>query len=141
MGGWRAPLRGRLSVLLVIMASTTACGGVISPPPTPAPPAPTAPPPTTVPLPTPTPVPEAWVKNHRLTEMWSGPAGQSGVISFGTTSSAFCSFRVVQLGDNARILVYNPHSDGQFWIDAVGPVEPPECRAVPKPTGVNCAEI
>lgn len=143
MGGWRAPLRGRLSVLLVIMALTTACGGVISPPPTPPPRAPTAPPPTTVPLPTPTPVPDAWVKNHRLTEMWSGPAGLSGVISFGTTSSAFCSFRVVQLGDNARILVYNPYSDGQFWIDAdaVGPVEPPEHRAGPKPTGVNCAEI
>ena len=74
--------------------------------------------------------------------MWSAQQGAPGAVSFGNTSSTFCSFRVVQEADNARILVYNPYSDGTFWIEveAVGPVVEPPHRAGPKPVGVNCTE-
>ena len=127
---------------------TTACGGVINPPalptrPAPPPPRPTAiPEPTATSEPTATPEPARWVKNHRITPMWSAPQRETGAISFGTTSSTFCSFRVVREADDARILVYNPHADGTFWIDAdaVGPVVEPPHRAGPKPVGVNCTE-
>jgi hypothetical protein len=132
-----------LAPLLTLLAAVTACGGVINPPPLPTrPPTPTRLP-TSTPLATPTPVPERWVKNHRVTDMWSGPLGSPGVVSFGKTSSTFCSFRIEGEADNARILVYNPYVDGEFWIDAdaVGPVDvPPQHRAGPKPGGVNCTE-
>ena len=105
-------------------------------------PVPTIPPtPTPIP-PTATPVPEQWVKNHRITDMWSGPASDRTSISFGQTSNTFCSFRVDRTADDARIYVYNPYADGRFWIevDAVGPVVPSERRPGPKPPGQNCAE-
>lgn len=119
-----------------------ACGGVLNPPiPTPTPLPTVAPTPTQVP-PTETPVPEQWVKNHRITTMWSGPASDRTATSFGETSSTFCSFRVEMTRDDARIFVYNPYADGRFWIDveAVGPVQAPERRRGPKPPDQNCAE-
>ncbi len=72
-----------------------------------------------------------WVKNHRPTEMWSGQAGQVGVISFGTTSSQFCSFQVVEPQNGPRLYVLNPYSKNYFWIDAdaVGPISEPPRRA------------
>ena len=84
-----------------------------------------------------------WVKNHRVTEMWSGPADAPGVVSFGTTSRQFCSFRVVLPPESQRLYVFNPYSQNYFWIDAdaVGPVGPPEQRAGPPPSGQNCAEV
>jgi hypothetical protein len=121
---------------------SVACGGVLNPPIPTATPIPTVPAtPTPVP-PTATPEPERWVKNHRITEMWSGPASDRSAISFGQTSSAFCSFRIDRAGDDARLYVYNPYSDGRFWIDAdaVGPVVPPERRRGPKPPDQNCDE-
>ena len=51
-----------------------------------------------------------WVKNHRPTEMWSGPSGQAGVISFGKTSDQFCSFQVMLPQNGARLFVMNPFS-------------------------------
>ena len=97
------------------------------------------------PIPTSTPVPFTpyWVKNHRPTEMWSGPAGQPGVISFGTTSGQFCSFQVMQPQTGSRLHVLNPYSRDYFWIDAdsVGPVsEAPRRVSEPKPADQNCAE-
>ncbi|MFN8635004.1 MAG: hypothetical protein U0893_14195 [Chloroflexota bacterium] len=129
-----------LSVLLMLL--TTACGGVLNPPPPPTVPPPTVPRPTFTPEPTATPTPERWVKNHRVTDMWSGPASDRNAISFGKTSSAFCIFRIDEEIDDARVFVYNPHLDGRFWIDAsaIGPVEPPAHRAGPKPEGVNCSD-
>jgi hypothetical protein len=115
--------------------------------------------PTVVPTATPTVVPVAvavasptatvpafepyWVRNHRLTEMWSGPSGQEGVISFGVTSAQFCAFQVTRPQDNSRLYVLNPYSRDYFWIDAdaVGPIpEPPRQVAGPKPADQNCAE-
>ncbi|MCC6173777.1 MAG: hypothetical protein IT305_00605 [Chloroflexi bacterium] len=84
-----------------------------------------------------------WIKNHRVTGMWSGPEGQSGVVNFGTTSSQFCSFQVVRPADGSRLYVLNPYSDNYFWIDAdaVGPVpNPPEHKPGPKPADQNCTE-
>jgi hypothetical protein len=84
-----------------------------------------------------------WVKNHRQAEMWSGPAGQPGVISFGTTSAQFCVFEVVRPQEGARLYVLNPLDRNYFWIDAdaVGPVaEPPRRATGPRPTGVNCSD-
>ena len=84
-----------------------------------------------------------WVKNFRPTEMWSGPPGQAGVISFGTTSSQFCSFQVMEQQTSARLHVLNPYSKDYFWIDAdaVGPVQEQPQRIVgPKPPDQNCAE-
>jgi hypothetical protein len=102
-------------------------------------------------LASPTPFPTAtrppfspfWVKNHRPAEMWSGPPGQPGVISFGTTSAQFCSFQVMEPQTSDRLHVLNPYSRDYFWIDAdaVGPVsEPPQRVAGPKPADQNCAE-
>jgi hypothetical protein len=129
-------------MLLALFLLTTACGGVINPPVPPTRPAPPPPRPTSTPVPTATPEPERWVKNHRITPMWSAPSGAPGAVNFGSTSSTFCSFRVVQEADNARVMVYNPYSDGTFWIDAdaVGPVVAPPHRAGQKPVGVNCTE-
>jgi hypothetical protein len=139
---FRTVANPRRLVLLLLVLLTTACGGVINPPVPPTRPAPPPPRPTSTPVPTPTPEPERWVKNHRITPMWSAPQGASGAVTFGNTSSTFCSFRVVEEADNARILVYNPHTDGTFWIDveAVGPVENAPRRAGVKPAGVNCTE-
>jgi hypothetical protein len=122
---------------------TAACGGVLNPPP--PPPTPTMFVPST-PRPRPptaTPEPEVWIKNHQITQMWSGQQGESGVISFGETSSTFCSFRIDRPQDGPRIYVYNPQTDSHFWIDGlhVGPIDqlPPQ-RSGPKPGGVNCTE-
>ena len=134
-GSWIA-----VSLLLLL---ATGCGGVLNPPRS----APTSTPrplrATATVAPTPTPAPERWVKNHRVTDMWSGPASDRASITFGETSSAFCSFRIVREEDDARMLVYNPYLDGQFWIDSdtVGPVQSPERRPGPKPESVNCAEV
>ena len=106
-------------------------------------PAPVVVSPTPVPTATPVPFTPYWVKNHRPTEMWSGPPGQAGVVSFGTTSSQFCSFQVVEPQRSARLYVLNPYSRDYFWIDAdaVGPVsEQPQRAAGPKPPDQNCAE-
>ena len=84
-----------------------------------------------------------WVKNHRPTEMWSGPSGQPGVISFGTTSGQFCSFQVMEPQTSTRLHVLNPYSKDYFWIDAdsVGPVaEAPPRVPGPKPPDQNCTE-
>ena len=132
----------RVLVLVLLALLATACGGVLNPPVPTATPVPTAPLPS-VPLPpTPEPEPEVWVKNHRLTEMWSGPVSDRGAISFGRTSSTFCVFRIERTEDDARIFVYNPYADDAFWIDAesVGPVEAPELRRGPKPPNQNCAD-
>ncbi len=97
-------------------------------------------------LPSPTPAQSFtpfWVKNHRLTEMWSGPSDAPNVTSFGTTSAQFCSFQVVQPPNGPRLYVYNPYTANYLWIDAdaVGPVpNPPERRAQPRPPNQNCAE-
>ena len=105
--------------------------------------------PVLLPSPTPFPTPTRvaftpyWVKNHRPTEMWSGPDGQPGVISFGTTSGQFCSFQVMAPQSGARLHVLNPYSKDYFWIDAdaAGPVsESPTRAAGPKPPDQNCAE-
>jgi hypothetical protein len=97
------------------------------------------------PFATPSPPPFAayWVKNFRATEMWSGPADQPGVISFGTTSGQFCSFQVVEMQRGSRLHVLNPFSKNYLWIDAdaVGPVaESPQRASGPKPADQNCAE-
>jgi hypothetical protein len=92
--------------------------------------------PTPFPTPTQPTFTSFWVKNHRPTEMWSGPPGQPGVISFGTTSSQFCSFQVMEPQTSGRLHVLNPYSKDYFWIDAdaVGPVaEPPQRMAGPDP--------
>jgi len=84
-----------------------------------------------------------WVKNFHPTEMWSGPTGSPGVISFGTTSAQFCSFQVVEPQTSPRLHVLNPYSKDYFWIDAdpVGPVpDAPQRIAGPKPPDQNCAE-
>src|SRR6478609_8403580 len=108
MVGWRWTDPRRIALLLLVLLAT-ACGGVINPPPLPTRPPPPPPRPTYTPLPTPTPEPEHWVKNHRVTPMWSGPLGQPNTVNFGNTSSAFCVFRIVEEADNARVLVYNPY--------------------------------
>ena len=85
-----------------------------------------------------------WIKNHRITEMWSGPAGQANVTSFGPTSAQFCSFQVVMPPSGPRLYVFNPYTQNYLWIDAdaIGPVaDVPERRPGPKPANQNCAEV
>jgi hypothetical protein len=140
IGPSRTWFNAALSVFLLLLCA--ACGGVLNPPiptVTPVPTISSIPTPVT---PTATPVPPQWVKNHHITEMWSGPASDRTAISFGRTSSTFCSFRIEHTEDDARIFVYNPYLDGRFWIDAeaVGPVQAPEHRRGPKPPDQNCAE-
>lgn len=98
--------------------------------------------PTQTPAPVATPWAPYWVKNHEIAEMWSGPVGQDGVISFGKTSAQFCSFQVLQPQGNDRLYVLNPHSKNYFWIDArsIGPAPPPERRSGPPPPDVNCSD-
>src|SRR4051812_40041837 len=103
-----------LTLLLVTLSS--ACGGVLNPPVAATRPIPPTRLPTSTALPTPEPEPDRWVKNHRITEMWSGPRGEPGVVSFGRTSSTFCSFMVLGDMDGTRIQVYNPYADGELWI-------------------------
>jgi hypothetical protein len=100
--------------------------------------------PTPVPSPTAIPFRAFWVKNFRPTDMWSGPGGQDGVISFGMTSQQFCSFQVVKPQEGSRLYVLNPFSKDYFWIDAdaVGPVpDEPQHQPGPKPADQNCAEV
>lgn len=139
----RRAISRTLHVVIVLVVLATACSiapQLSSPPPTAVPTA--IPTPTSVP-PTETPEPEQWVKNHRVTQMWSGPGGDPGAISFGSTATQFCSFLVLGREKGGRIYVYNPSNDGSFWIDAdaVGPVEPPKHSPGPKPANVNCTEI
>ena len=84
-----------------------------------------------------------WVRNHRMTELWSGRAGSPGVVSFGRTSERFCTFRVVRPQDGARLYVLNPYTANYAWIDAaaVGPVGEPELRPGPPPPGRTCAPV
>lgn len=84
-----------------------------------------------------------WVQNHRIAEMWSGPAGAPDVVSFGATSDQFCSFLVARPPDNDRLYVFNPYSQNYFWIDAAA-IEPaglPERRPYPKPANQTCAGV
>ncbi len=146
--------RRRLMLILVLPTTALAgCGYLPNIPlpanpfraeePTPAPsPAALAQPATPSPAPTPSFTP-FWVKNHRLTEMWSGPPGAPGVTSLGTTSAQFCSFQVVQPPNGPRLYVFNPYTANYLWIDAdaVGPVSsPPERRPQARPPNQNCAE-
>jgi hypothetical protein len=99
--------------------------------------------PTAFPTQTPIPFQPYWVKNYRQTEMWSGPQGQAGVISFGITSRQFCAFQVVKPQEGGRLYVLNPYSKDFFWIDAdaVGPVaEAPPHATGPKPPDQNCTD-
>ena len=99
---------------------------------------------------TPTPVPEAasepfepfWVRNHRITELWSGASGGPDTVSFGATSGQFCAFLVVLPPEGDRLYVLNPSSQDYLWIDAaaVGPAGPPDERPDPRPTDVNCTQ-
>ncbi len=103
----------------------------------------TVPPPTAFASPTPVPFTAYWVKNHRETDMWSGPVGQAGVVSFGKTSRQFCAFQVVRPQEGGRLYVLNPYSKDYFWIDAdsVGPVsEAPTRASGPKPADQNCTD-
>jgi hypothetical protein len=103
----------------------------------------TIPTPTAFPTPTPVPFQAYWVKNHRQTEMWSGPMEQAGVVSFGVTSRQFCAFQVVRPQEGSRLYVLNPYSKDYFWIDAdaVGPVAEAPTRATgPKPPDQNCTD-
>jgi hypothetical protein len=85
-----------------------------------------------------------WVRNHEITDMWSGPEGQATAVSFGKTSAQFCAFLVVQPQDNARLYVLNPYSNDYFWIDqkSVGPADRPESqpgrRAPDQNSGSTC---
>jgi hypothetical protein len=99
--------------------------------------------PTAFPTQTPLPFQAYWVKNHRQTEMWSGPQDQAGVVSFGVTSRQFCAFQVVRPQEGGRLYVLNPYSQDYFWIDAdaVGPVSEAPPRATgPKPADQNCTD-
>jgi hypothetical protein len=143
------------SILVLALTSGCGAGELIPNPfeaqePTPVPPAATRPVPTpttatAVMSPTAQPTPSFtpfWVKNHRLTEMWSGPTDAPGTVSFGKTSGQFCSFLVVLPPDGPRLYVFNPYSQNYLWIDAdaIGPVGPPEQRAGASPSGQNCSE-
>jgi len=105
---------------------------------------------TPTPRPAPTPVPEEapepfepfWVRNHRITELWSGASSGPDTVSFGTTSGQFCAFLVVLPPEGDRLYVLNPYSQDFLWIDAaaVGPSGPPDERPDPRPTDVNCTQ-
>jgi len=82
-----------------------------------------------------------WVRNHEITDMWSGPEGQATAVSFGKTSAQFCVFLVVHPQDNARLYVLNPYSNDYFWIDekSVGPADRPESQPGQRAPDQNCA--
>ncbi|MDP8925153.1 MAG: hypothetical protein M3O34_20100 [Chloroflexota bacterium] len=147
--GWRRRL------VFALALPTVALAGCQNLPPIPLPgnpfrsaptpePSPAAAAPIVIGAPTPTPAfTPFWVKNHRLTELWSHPTDGPGVTSFGTTSAQFCSFQVVQPPNGPRLYVFNPYTGNYAWIDAdaVGPVpDPPERRSEPRPPNQNCAE-
>ncbi len=81
-----------------------------------------------------------WVRNHRLTEMWSGPS--PGATSFGRTDGQFCAFLAAGPSDHGRFYVYNPVAEDYFWIDraAVGQVGPPAVSSSSRPANKNCAD-
>ena len=145
-----------LLVAVPMIVGASACGSLPSVPnpfaasatprPTIAVPAPVTP----TPRPAPTPVPEAapepfeafWVRNHRITELWSGASSGPDTVSFGATSGQFCAFLVVLPPEGDRLYVLNPSSQDYLWIDAaaVGPAGPPDERPDPRPTDVNCTQ-
>jgi hypothetical protein len=102
--------------------------------------------PTPAPTPTLAPTPEFqpyWVQNTRQTQMWSGPAGQQGVVSFGVTSAISCYFEVSGPLARSRLYVKNPYDMNYFWIDAEAVTQapgPPEHRPGPKPKDQNCVD-
>ncbi|MGE3268172.1 MAG: hypothetical protein AB7P40_05455 [Chloroflexota bacterium] len=140
------------SILLLVL--TSGCGGISNPfaaeEPTPIPrptAAPAAPTAQAKPAAAAAAKPEAafepfWVKNYKITGMWSGPTDAPGVVNFGNTTQQFCSFRVVEPPNGPRVYVYNPYSKNYFWIDgdAIGPVGPPERKTGDPPPDQNCAD-
>jgi hypothetical protein len=102
----------------------------------------TRPVPTPVPDPTPEPFQPFWVRNHRITELWSGRSSGPDTVSCGATSEQFCSFLVVLPPEGERLYVFNPYSQDYLWFDAadVGPAGPPDERPIPRPTDVNCTQ-
>jgi uncharacterized membrane protein len=82
-----------------------------------------------------------WVRNHKLTPLWSRSDDGPEVVSFGETTSQFCAFLVVQPQDRSRLFVFNPASDNYLWLDAaaVGPVGVPTAAANNYTSGENCA--
>lgn len=83
-----------------------------------------------------------WLKNHRIADMWSGPADQADATSFGQTSAQFCAFQLRDQRGN-RLYVFNPYTENYLWIDkdAVGPVEVPPVRPrSSRPVGQNCSD-
>ena len=152
MFGWR---RGLVIVLMLPTVALSGCGylpnislpanpfAAAEPTAVPSPAAVASPPPQAAASPPPAAFAPFWVKNHRLTELWSGPAAGAGSTSFGTTSAQFCSFQVVQPPSGPRLYVFNPYTANYLWIDAdaVGPVpNPPERRPQARPPDQNCAE-
>ena len=152
----RARARALLVAVPAIVVVASACGSLPS---VPNPFAPSATPRPTIavpaqvtptPRPAPTPVPEAapepfapfWVRNHRITELWSGASGGPDTVSFGATSGQFCSFLVVLPPEGDRLYVLNPYSQDYLWLDAadVGPAGPPVERPDPRPPDVNCTQ-
>ncbi len=100
---------------------------------------------TATPAPTATPTVTAsfayyWVENHRLTDLWNGPASQPGATSLGTTEAQYCAFQVLDPQTDARLHVFNPARQEEVWVDAqdVGVAAVPERRVGPAPDGVNC---
>jgi hypothetical protein len=64
------------------------------------------------------------VRNHEITDVWSGPEGQATAVSFGNTSAQFCAFLAVHPQDNAGLYVLNPHSLGiseEYQVLAIVP--------------------
>jgi hypothetical protein len=84
-----------------------------------------------------------WVRNHEITDMWSGPEGQATAISFGKTSAQFCAFLVVRPQDNGRLYVLNPYSNDYFWIDqkSVGRADRPESQPGQRAPDQNCSSV
>ena len=138
----RLRVRALLVAVPAIVVVASACGSLPS---VPNPFAPSATPrptlavpaqvtPTTRPVPTPVteeaaePFEPFWVRNHRITELWSGASVGPDTISFGATSGQFCSFLVVLPPEGDRLYVLNPYSRDYLWIDAadVGPAGAPD---------------
>ena len=89
---------------------------------------------------TPTPT-RFWVRNHRVTQMWSGP--DSRAVSFAMTSSQWCTFLVVGESQNNRWPVWNPYDRNYFWIDAsdVGSTGKPEVTRMARPPNISCSNV
>ena len=152
----RRRLRALLLAVPAMMFVASACGSLPSVPnpfaasatprPTVAVPAQVTPTPrpalTTAPESAPEPFEPFWVRNHRITELWSGASSGPDTASFGATSEQFCSFLVVLPPEGDRLYVLNPYSQDYLWIDAaaVGPAGPPDEHPDPRPTDVNCTQ-